>query len=492
MPHAGRFGHRGALSTLAADPAGYPYGSVASYGLDDRGNPLFFVSLMAEHTQNAIRDPRASLLVTEPVPDGADPLASGRATLIGTAWSRSTRPTATTARDRYLVANPSASYYIEFGDFVFYRLTVESIRYVGGYGRMSWVDAEAYAVAEADPLAGSATGIIEHMNADHADAQVLYCRHLAGHPDTTSASMSAVDRYGFEMIAITPNGRHAVRLGFPEPCTDANQVRVAMVSLIAKARAADVVGPGSAVTICRKHCVGCVSRALHMGKAPGPRNRSGAMRRSGTGGEGESAMRGFKLRARDRGRRTCGERRRNRGGLCRHRRAPVGGSAAPALTAQQQQAADAYAKLPVSFVENRGQTDSQCALLRARRRLRVLHDAERSHADVRQAATIATKSDATRKGVALASNSSAATRLVEPQGADRAPGVINDLHGERLEPMAHADPAVPRRRLPRPVAGHRPATSRAVGCPQVRVPRAARRIARPTSASPTTAPTTSA
>ncbi|MGH9250107.1 MAG: pyridoxamine 5'-phosphate oxidase family protein [Acidimicrobiales bacterium] len=74
---------RGALSTLAADPQGYPYGSVASYGLDDRGNPLFFVSLMAEHTQNAVRDPRASLLVTEPVPDGADPLASGRATLLG-------------------------------------------------------------------------------------------------------------------------------------------------------------------------------------------------------------------------------------------------------------------------------------------------------------------------------------------------------------------------------------------------------------------------
>ena len=52
---------RGALSTLATDPAGYPYGSVASYGLDDEGNPLFFVSTMAEHTQNTIRDPRREL-----------------------------------------------------------------------------------------------------------------------------------------------------------------------------------------------------------------------------------------------------------------------------------------------------------------------------------------------------------------------------------------------------------------------------------------------
>src|SRR4051794_3897036 len=228
---------RGALSTLTTDPAGYPYGSVASYALDADGNPLFFVSLMAEHTQNAIKDPRASLLVTEPVPDGADPLASGRATLLGTMLAVSDDDRGV-VRDAYLLANPTAAYYIEFGDFAFYRLTVESIRYVGGYGRMSWVDAAEYAAAEADPLAGSAAGIIEHMNADHADAQVLFCRHFAGHPETTSASMSAVDRYGFEMIAITPNGRHAVRLGFPEPCTDGTQVRKALVAMVAQARAA--------------------------------------------------------------------------------------------------------------------------------------------------------------------------------------------------------------------------------------------------------------
>ena len=228
---------RGALSTLAADPAGYPYGSVASYGLDDRGNPLFFVSLMAEHTQNAIRDPRGSLLVAEPVPEGADPLASGRVTLLGriTPVADDERPE---ARERYLAANPAASYYIDFGDFTFYRLTVESIRYVGGYGRMSWVDVAQYADAEPDPLAGAAAGIIEHMNADHADAQVLYCRHLAGRPETTEATMSAVDRYGFEMIAVSPAGRVAVRLGFPEECTTGDEVRQATVAMVAEARAA--------------------------------------------------------------------------------------------------------------------------------------------------------------------------------------------------------------------------------------------------------------
>ena len=233
---------RGALSTLAADPEGYPYGSVASYGLDDRGNPLLFVSLMAEHTQNAVRDPRASLLVSEPVPDGADPLASGRVTLLGL-LSTVADDDRSTARDRYLDANPTAAYYIEFGDFVFYRLDAQSIRYVGGYGRMSWVDAGAYAKAEPDPLAAAAAGIIDHMNADHADAQVLFCRHLADLPDATGAVMSSVDRYGFEMTVVSPAGRAAVRLGFPEECTTGEQVRQAMVAMVADARAAAARAP---------------------------------------------------------------------------------------------------------------------------------------------------------------------------------------------------------------------------------------------------------
>ena len=226
---------RGTLCTVATDPEGYPYGSVASYALDVDGNPLLFVSRMAEHTQNALRDPRASLLASEPVPDGADPLASGRATLLGDLLEVGDAERQE-VRDRYLAAIPTAAYYIDFGDFTFFRLTVRQIRYVGGYGRMSWVDAAGYVAAEPDPLVGAAAGIIGHMNGDHAEAQLLYCRHLLGRPDTTEATMSAVDRYGFEMIAVSPAGRAAVRLGFPEPCDTPDQVRAAMVALVAEAR----------------------------------------------------------------------------------------------------------------------------------------------------------------------------------------------------------------------------------------------------------------
>src|SRR2546428_13081970 len=72
------------LSTIAVEPAGTPFGSVVTYGLDGDGRPCFFVSTLAEHTRNMQADPRASLLVVEDTPAGADPLASGRVTLLGT------------------------------------------------------------------------------------------------------------------------------------------------------------------------------------------------------------------------------------------------------------------------------------------------------------------------------------------------------------------------------------------------------------------------
>jgi heme iron utilization protein len=230
--------NRGVLSTVALDPSGYPFGSVATYAIDGAGRPIVFVSTMAEHTRNAAADPRASLIVTEPFPEGSDPLAAGRVTLIGELLEVA-EPERSAVRDTYLAANPASAYYIDFGDFSFWRLEVRSVRYVGGYGRMSWVEAADYAAAEADPLAGEpAVEIIEHMNTDHADSMVLMARVLGGRPDATEAVMSAVDRYGFDVVTSGPDGRAILRLGFDSPVASPTAVRPAMVRLVERARRA--------------------------------------------------------------------------------------------------------------------------------------------------------------------------------------------------------------------------------------------------------------
>jgi hypothetical protein len=226
---------RGTLSTIAVRPAGTPFGSVVTYGLDDLGRPIFFVSTMAEHTHNLEADPRASLLVGEDTPAGADPLAAGRVTLLGTAVGVSDPDERAAARAGYLAANPAA-FYVDYGDFRCMRLTVTDVRYVGGFGRMSWVDAADYAAARSDPLWSDAAGIIGHMNVDHADALVTLC-HQAGRPDVLSASMTAVDRYGFEVIAnIGGDHRDALRIGFRRPQDTADQVRRELVAMLHAAR----------------------------------------------------------------------------------------------------------------------------------------------------------------------------------------------------------------------------------------------------------------
>jgi putative heme iron utilization protein len=207
-----------------------------TYGLDGRGQPCFFVSTMAEHTRNLDADPRASLLVVEDTPAGADPLASGRVTLLGAAEEVVDPDERAAARAGYLAANPAA-FYVDYGDFRCLRLAVTDIRYVGGFGRMSWVDVSSYTVAEPDPLRSDASGIISHMNVDHADALVTLSHHYAGRADVVAASMTAVDRYGFEVVAdLGGDRREALRIGFRTEQVSPDSVRRELVAMLHHAR----------------------------------------------------------------------------------------------------------------------------------------------------------------------------------------------------------------------------------------------------------------
>ncbi|MDY7100089.1 MAG: DUF2470 domain-containing protein [Actinomycetota bacterium] len=225
-------GGRATLCTLTE--RGYPYGSVVSFAADDTGAPIVLISEMAEHTVNARRDTRASMLIAAESASDRDPLSTARLTLVGTLQVLDDPGP---RREAYLAVHPYASYYADFTDFAFWRLAIEELRFVGGFGHMSWVTAEKYAAAEADPLAGSGRDVIEHMNEDHGDANLLYVQRLAGLDDATEATMVGIDRYGVTLQAATPAGPRQARVPFTEPITDADQARPAVIALLQRARA---------------------------------------------------------------------------------------------------------------------------------------------------------------------------------------------------------------------------------------------------------------
>jgi putative heme iron utilization protein len=228
-------GSQASLSTLAVEPQGHPFGSVVSFILDDDGHPLFVASRMAEHTRNFLADPRASLFVLRPPPKGVDPLSLERVTLLGTVTKTDPGP----LREAYLEAHPYARLYVGFRDMGFWRLGVEAVRYVGGFGRMSWVDAGDYLAAEPDPVGpDAAVGIVDHMNDDHAETLVEYCAGNHGLSHVASARMTAVDRYGFEALTEEPGGSRPVRFAFQQRAGSPDDVQVELIRLLRVARGA--------------------------------------------------------------------------------------------------------------------------------------------------------------------------------------------------------------------------------------------------------------
>ena len=232
LAHLGR---TGTLATLSRKHPGHPFASIMPYALDARGRPLFLISTMAMHTHNLQNDPRASLLVTQPDWSG-DPLAAGRLTLMGEARRLETGETAD-ARAAYLARHERAAYWVDFDDFGFWRLEVLDVYFVGGFAAMDWVTAGDYAASAPDPLADVGTGIVEHMNRDHADALVAYARHFAGEA-ADEATMVTVDRLGFKLRLRQGQRLSSVRIAFPREVTTAAESRTVLIDMLRQARGA--------------------------------------------------------------------------------------------------------------------------------------------------------------------------------------------------------------------------------------------------------------
>lgn len=219
----------GTLATISRKREGFPFGSLMPYAVDAAGRPLFLISSMAMHTQNLKADARASLFVAVGSAD-EDPLGAARATLVGEVRQAPESERAG-VREMYLAAHENSKHWVDFADFAFYRLEVEDIYYVGGFGVMGWVEAGDYREAQVDPLAPVAAGILAHMNQDHVDAMILLARKYAG-LQATEAAMTAVDRLGFHLRLKTGEGMKGIRINFPNEVRSAEETRRAMVGMV--------------------------------------------------------------------------------------------------------------------------------------------------------------------------------------------------------------------------------------------------------------------
>lgn len=163
--------HRyGVLGTLSEKFGGHPFCSIAPYLVDHDGSLLLLVSGLAEHTRNLRHDPRASLITHDQ--RDANIQTQGRVTILGEARYE---PDHETAGHRYLRYFPEALTWYELPDFSFYRIAPTAIRYIGGFGRVHWVNMENYPVADAAAFAQQEDALIVKLE---AASQGMLCRLL--------------------------------------------------------------------------------------------------------------------------------------------------------------------------------------------------------------------------------------------------------------------------------------------------------------------------
>lgn len=215
----------GVLSTLSKRLDGYPFGSVSPFILDHSGRPVILISEIAEHTRNIDADPRVSIIVQ---PYSADMQVTGRVTVIGRAERLEEKDS---LGPRYLRYFPQAAGYFAMHDFHFYRIEPVKIRWIGGFGRIFWVEPAAWLTAPGS-LPEAEAGILAHMNQDHADTLRAYCRHGHG-VEAEAAEMIGIDPDGFDVRA---DGR-ILRFEFANPVLDAETARAALVEMARLCRA---------------------------------------------------------------------------------------------------------------------------------------------------------------------------------------------------------------------------------------------------------------
>ena len=125
-----------ALGTVGSD--GPSVSHVAYAPEPDLGGLLMFLSGLSAHTRHLLADPRASLGITD-----IDPQTLVRVGIKGLVSSiPRDRPGFDPAWKLYRSRFPAAERLLALADFGLLRLEIESVRYVGGFGRAATLHVE--------------------------------------------------------------------------------------------------------------------------------------------------------------------------------------------------------------------------------------------------------------------------------------------------------------------------------------------------------------
>jgi putative heme iron utilization protein len=222
-----------AAATLATSGEGTPFASLVTPATAADLSPLLLLSSLSEHTRHLRAEPRCSLLFLGAA-ESANPQTAPRVTVTGLAEMVPAEEVPA-LKARWLARHPYAALYADFGDFALWRIRPGGALLVGGFARATRL---RLADLLPDPAAVAAIAaaeaeIMDHVNADHADAVAAIATGLHGGAEGAWRLVS-VDTDGCDLALEETVLRHP----WPAPVADADAVRAGLIRAAREGRAA--------------------------------------------------------------------------------------------------------------------------------------------------------------------------------------------------------------------------------------------------------------
>ena len=221
----------GVLSTISKNLQGYPFGSVTPFMSDSECALYIYISDIAQHAKNIREDARVSVTIYHQAERG-DQNEEGRVTFVGDATIVEGDQHEEQLQ-RYVTLFPEAKKYTEAHDFHLWKIDVKRVRYIGGFGKIFWLEKDEWIAGGSPWDLQSEMGMVNHMNEDHQDAMEAILAHHTGLVDA-DVLMSGVLTDGCYLQTHQKN----VFIPFPFVCESSTDVRKALVALTKDARMA--------------------------------------------------------------------------------------------------------------------------------------------------------------------------------------------------------------------------------------------------------------
>jgi putative heme iron utilization protein len=220
----------GALATLVPGNA-FPFASLVNVATAPDGSPILLLSRLAAHTRHLASDPRLSLLLVQT--GAGDPLAHPRVTIMGSAKCVTDPDGRAALKARFLAKHPQSALYADFGDFAFWRVTMEQAHFNGGFARAGHFKATLIATSleGAEALVAAEAQAVCELNRHHRDALARLATGLAGRQDGPWQA-TGIDPEGIDLGC----GDRTARIAFPRPVRGLDDLRETLPQLIEAAR----------------------------------------------------------------------------------------------------------------------------------------------------------------------------------------------------------------------------------------------------------------